>query len=505
MPHTAQSLCHDNAHDDLLFFVLQDPAGTGSEADGWQLPAPPSPHKADAPGMPFIVRRRAKTLPAELQIAGSLFPQVNWRLTTLLNFVLHSLYQLTVVSCRQSALASVANGGYDSEGSLAVCKEVYASPTRTLVNLSGAKGSSSTPTPSYPNICFAVDNFEDAFDGTVLHQLDDCFCVVLHALVEPPPSLPSASPSPAVHTAPRPHPPAAPPSQQQSQPQHSLPSAAPLNTDTHTQPRLAASVPQYPDSSCPSTSSLYPDTALQEQHPEASTQPPSRSQPAPSLPGAPQGSNPSLVHHDTRGDAIGGDASQGPNDEGQDRSRAPGISTSSGLRQPLGRGHATASQQDALQDSRPHTVPPGSVAVAAAHSRTKLAVAPSPGLAGRLLGAVLGNSGQGSARAEHVSMVGPGGVGRAEVAVAVSNAQWAATAAGADSGVGGADAQGRVNMVQRVAGLFRNKAAGEQRRCEGPAGPSTSLQCSLMTMELPVESIALSILEATLKEGRAQS
>ncbi|MEW5309635.1 MAG: hypothetical protein WDW38_001511 [Sanguina aurantia] len=404
---THQSLGHDNSHDDLLFFVLQDPAGTGSEVDGWQLTAPPL-HQANTPGMPFIVRRRAKALPAELQMAGSLFPQVNWRLTTLLNFVLHSLYQLTVVSCRQSALASVANGGYDSEGTLAVSKEVYASPTRTLVNLSGAKGSSSTPTPSYPNICFAVDNFEDAFDGTVLHQLDDCFCVVLHALLEPPPSLPSASPSPA-----------------------------------------------------------------------------------------------------------------GPNDEGQDRSRAPGISTSSGLRQPLGRGHATASQQDALQDSRPHTVPPGSVAVAAAHSRTKvtlfsgyvvqaaisrkLAVAPSPGLAGRLLGAVLGNSGQGSARAEHVSMVGPGGVGRAEVAVAVSNAQWAATAAGADSGVGGADAQGRVNMVQRVAGLFRNKAAGEQRRCEGPAGPSTSLQCSLMTMELPVESIALSILEATLKEGRAQS
>lgn len=61
----------------------------------------------------------------------------------------------------------MANGGYDSEGSLAVSKEVYASPTRTLVNLSGAKGSCATPTPSYPNICFAVDNFEDAFDGTV--------------------------------------------------------------------------------------------------------------------------------------------------------------------------------------------------------------------------------------------------------------------------------------------------------------------------------------------------
>lgn len=131
----------------------------------------------------------------------------------------------------------------------------------------------------------------------------------------------------------------------------------------------------------------------------------------------------------------------------------------------------------------------------------KLAVPPSLGLAGRLLGAVLGNSGQTSARAEHVSMVGPGGVGRAEVAV--SNAQWDLTAAGVD-GVGGAEAQGRVNMVQRMAGLFR-RTAGDRQRFEGPAEPSLSLQCSVMTMELPVESIALSILEATLKEGRAQS
>lgn len=78
-------------------------------------------------------------------------------------------------------------------------------------------------------------------------------------------------------------------------------------------------------------------------------------------------------------------------------------------------------------------------------------------------------------------------MGRAEVAV--SNAQWDLTAAGVD-GVGGAEAQGRVNMVQRMAGLFR-RTAGDRQRFEGPAEPSLSLQCSVMTMELPVESIAL--------------
>lgn len=48
----------------------------------------------------------------------------------------------------------------------AVTKAVYASPTRTLVNLDSAKASQ-VPAPSYPSICFAVDNFDDAFEDMV--------------------------------------------------------------------------------------------------------------------------------------------------------------------------------------------------------------------------------------------------------------------------------------------------------------------------------------------------
>ncbi len=48
-----------------------------------------------------------------------------------------------------------------------VTKQVYASPTRTAVNLDDSRGDAAQPEPCYPNICFAVDNFNDAFDDLV--------------------------------------------------------------------------------------------------------------------------------------------------------------------------------------------------------------------------------------------------------------------------------------------------------------------------------------------------
>ena len=71
---------HDHC-DDLLFFV--------------KLKCP-----KDGDGEPFFVRRKAKQLPAELQLAGPLFDGVDWSKTVLLNVVLQSAYQLTVVACR---------------------------------------------------------------------------------------------------------------------------------------------------------------------------------------------------------------------------------------------------------------------------------------------------------------------------------------------------------------------------------------------------------------------
>lgn len=67
--------------DDLLFFVRQQRASA-------------------AGGSPQVfVRRKTKQLPDDLQLTGKDFGTVDWVQTVLLNLVLHSEYQLTVVAC----------------------------------------------------------------------------------------------------------------------------------------------------------------------------------------------------------------------------------------------------------------------------------------------------------------------------------------------------------------------------------------------------------------------
>lgn len=68
--------------DDLLFFVRQQQTAAGS----------------GSPGQVFV-RRKTKQLPEELQLTGKAFSTVDWVQTVLLNLVLHSEYQLTVVAC----------------------------------------------------------------------------------------------------------------------------------------------------------------------------------------------------------------------------------------------------------------------------------------------------------------------------------------------------------------------------------------------------------------------
>lgn len=68
--------------DDLLFFVRQQQPAAGS----------------GSPGQVFV-RRKSKQLPEELQLTGKAFGSVDWVQTVLLNLVLHSEYQLTVVAC----------------------------------------------------------------------------------------------------------------------------------------------------------------------------------------------------------------------------------------------------------------------------------------------------------------------------------------------------------------------------------------------------------------------
>lgn len=52
---------------------------------------------------------------------------------------------------------------------IAVTRPVYASTTVTAVNLadSSSRAKDSNPQPCYPDICFAVDNFDNAFEDLV--------------------------------------------------------------------------------------------------------------------------------------------------------------------------------------------------------------------------------------------------------------------------------------------------------------------------------------------------
>ncbi|WIA11975.1 hypothetical protein OEZ85_012057 [Tetradesmus obliquus] len=150
-------------HDDLLFFSK-------------------SPSHPTASNPPFFVRRKAKQLPEELQLSGSQFSHVDWAQTVLLNIVLQSQYQLTVVACGREALPFVAEGRTWSPNMITVSKPVYASTTVTAVNLDSSRAEASNPQPCYPDICFAVDNFDNAFQELVLEDADKCYCVVLHAV-----------------------------------------------------------------------------------------------------------------------------------------------------------------------------------------------------------------------------------------------------------------------------------------------------------------------------------
>ncbi|KAL6012908.1 hypothetical protein ACLOJK_003397 [Asimina triloba] len=68
-----------------------------------------------------------------------------------------------------------------------VVKTVYASPSRVDFQLDSRKAAETIP--AYPNICFAVDDFESTFDAVVkipdpfeiLTESDHCFCVLLDA------------------------------------------------------------------------------------------------------------------------------------------------------------------------------------------------------------------------------------------------------------------------------------------------------------------------------------
>lgn len=69
--------------------------------------------------------------------------------------------------CRPEGLPFVAEGRTWSPGMISVTRPVYASTTVTAVNLDSSRAKDANPQPCYPDICFAVDNFDNTFEDLV--------------------------------------------------------------------------------------------------------------------------------------------------------------------------------------------------------------------------------------------------------------------------------------------------------------------------------------------------
>lgn len=151
--------------DDMVFFVRNmNLHGVGFNDDLQDRP-------------PYFVRRWAPQLE---KVIGESSTEVDWRRSFYLNLIAHTSFSVTVAICSVQALQKYQNGTESSVSPIyKVVKTVFASPNRVTFQLDSQKGTESVP--SYPDICFAVDDFDDTFDDVILSERDHCYCVLLNA------------------------------------------------------------------------------------------------------------------------------------------------------------------------------------------------------------------------------------------------------------------------------------------------------------------------------------
>ncbi|KAG2247318.1 hypothetical protein Bca52824_086946 [Brassica carinata] len=151
--------------DDLLFFVRKLSCKSYGLTENEDAPAP------------YFVRRWAPKLD---ELLGESLAEVDWRKSFYLNMVAHTSFTVTVAICSNEALKKY-QGSKDTTLSpiYKVVKTVYASPSRVNFHLDSKKEVETTP--AYPEICFAVDDFDSTFDAVVLTEKDHCYCVLLNS------------------------------------------------------------------------------------------------------------------------------------------------------------------------------------------------------------------------------------------------------------------------------------------------------------------------------------
>lgn len=152
--------------DDLLFFVRKmglHGYGFNDNLEG---------------NSPYFVRRWAAKLD---DLLGESSLIIDWRRSLYLNLIAHTSYSVTVAICsRQSLQNYQSNQGTPLSPIYKILKTVYASPSRVNFHLDSRKEVETKP--AYPDICFAVDDFDSTFDAVVLTDTDHCYCVLLNAV-----------------------------------------------------------------------------------------------------------------------------------------------------------------------------------------------------------------------------------------------------------------------------------------------------------------------------------
>ncbi|GKV20037.1 hypothetical protein SLEP1_g30215 [Rubroshorea leprosula] len=155
--------------DDMIFFVRK------TSFKGQRF------NDNDEETAPFFVRRWAAQLD---KLMGESLAEVDWRRSFYLNMIAHTKYSVTVAICSHQDLKNHQAGQDTSLSPIyKVVKTVYASPSRVNFHLDAEKEVETAP--AYPDICFAVDDFDSTFDAVVLTDPDHCFCVLLNALDGP--------------------------------------------------------------------------------------------------------------------------------------------------------------------------------------------------------------------------------------------------------------------------------------------------------------------------------
>lgn len=150
--------------DDLVFFVKKLKLHGHAINDHMQSDSP------------YFVRRWAPKLD---DLIGRNSADVDWRRSFYLNLIAHSTFSVTVAICSHQVLMNHQSGNDTPLSSIyKVVKTVYASPSRVDFHLDSTKEVETTP--AYPDICFAVDDFDSTFDAVVLTDTDHCYCVLLN-------------------------------------------------------------------------------------------------------------------------------------------------------------------------------------------------------------------------------------------------------------------------------------------------------------------------------------